>query len=97
MFYVQTASNPKLLNAVVSSSSILISPKISKKINNILPNKYFSYVFFKKVYTTLSSKKLHLNFIPVYHNTLIRFMEYISGNKVLVQFYPFVSQSITTP
>jgi hypothetical protein len=64
--------------------------------SNVLPNSKFNYTFFKKIYTTSNSKKLYLNFIPTYYNTIVRFMEYVSGSKVLVQFYPFINQSITT-
>ena len=62
---------------------------------NLLPTKNFKYVFFKKLYTTVNLKKLHLNVNHTYHNTIIRFMENLSGNKTLLQFYPFVNQSIT--
>ena len=63
--------------------------------SNVLPSNNFSYIFLKKVYSSLSHNKINVNFIPVYYSTLVRFMENISGNKVLIQFYPFVNQSIT--
>lgn len=63
-------------------------------ITNLIPSKTFSYVFFKKVFTSLLNSKMNLNLIPIYHNTLIRFMEHIFGHKVLLQFYPFVNQSL---
>jgi hypothetical protein len=71
------------------------SKKNLLKTTNILPSKNFNYVFFKKLYTSLNLKKMHLNINHTYHNTIIRFMENLSGNKTLLQFYPFVNQSIT--
>ena len=60
----------------------------------MLPHKLFSYQIFKKLYTSTSSKKLHLNIIPIYQTTIVRFLESLSGNKVLLQFNPFVHQSL---
>ena len=36
----------------------------------------------------------HIIAIPTYHNTIVRFIENLSGNKTTLQFYPFVNQSI---
>lgn len=62
---------------------------------NLIPSKTFSHVFFKKVFTSLLNSKMNLNLIPIYHNTLIRFMEHVFGHKVILQFYPFVNQSLS--
>jgi hypothetical protein len=62
---------------------------------NLIPYLTFKKVIFKKLYSSLSLKKLQLNFIPIYQNTLVRFIEFTSGNKVLLQFNPFVKDSIT--
>jgi hypothetical protein len=62
---------------------------------NILPNTIFSYIFTKKTYTSFTSIKFQTNLIPTYYNTLIRFVEFLSGNKVLFNFYPFASQSLS--
>jgi hypothetical protein len=64
--------------------------------SNLTPSKSFSKILLKKVYTTLSRNKLLLNFIPIYYTTLVRFIEDISGLSTLIQFYPFVNQSIST-
>lgn len=63
--------------------------------HNLLPSKNFNFVFTKKVYTSLSYNRINSNFIPLYQTTLVRFIENVSGHKTLVQFYPFVQQSIT--
>ena len=63
--------------------------------NNLNPTKNFNYICIKKIYTSLSTNRINLNFIPFYQNTLVKFMEHITGHKTLIQFYPFVQQSIT--
>jgi len=98
-------TNPNLLKLTLNpntypSKNLLITKvipyAITKSNTNLIPSKYFSKIFLKKVYTSLSHNKLTTNFIPIYYTTLIRFMEDISGNSILLQFYPFVNQSITT-
>ena len=63
--------------------------------SNLLPNNNFRYVFFKKIYSLNSTKSINLDFVPWYYNTLIRFIENISGRKVIFQYYPFVHQNIS--
>jgi hypothetical protein len=91
--------NPIRIHSVITFFLKNFSPKfkIFKKIilSNIKPDKNFRLVFFKKILTSSNLKKIHLNFIPFYYNTLVRFMEYISGKKTLIQFYPFINQSVT--
>jgi hypothetical protein len=101
--------NPLLLKLIITKSSIkerllfslpntLLSLPYNKNThntNNILPCNSFSHTLLKKVYSSLSQNKINLNFIPIYYTTLIRFMENISGNKILIQFYPFVNQSVS--
>lgn len=71
-------------------------PKLSNFFTtNLIPSKTFSHVFFKKVFTSLLNSKMNLNLIPIYHNTLVRFMEHIFGHKIVLQFYPFVNQSLS--
>jgi hypothetical protein len=62
---------------------------------NLVPSLIFKKVIFKKLYSSSSLKKLRLNFIPIYQNTLVRFIEFTSGNKILLQFNPFVKDSVT--
>lgn len=42
-----------------------------------------------------ANQSMRLNLIPWYYNTLIRFIEHTTGHKALVQFYPFIHQSLT--
>jgi hypothetical protein len=83
-----------LMNQLMFSAN---TPLFLHELNtNLTPSKYFRKVFLKKVYTSFSRNKLMLNFIPIYYSTLIRFMEDVSGNSILLQFYPFVNQSVST-
>jgi hypothetical protein len=92
-------SNPNVLsNYSTSSKWDTILKKITNTpelVTNITPNSKFNYCVSRKIQTSFASKKTRLNFIPIYKTTMIRFMEYISGKKILLQFYPFVDQNIT--
>jgi len=68
----------------------------NKHVSNLKPCVFFKHVFIKKVYTSMSLKKLRINCVPLVSHTVVRFMEYLSGRKTLIQFYPFVNQSVTT-
>jgi hypothetical protein len=70
-------------------------PNIPLFATNIQPHMKFKFIIFKKIYAFFTNNKIHKNIIPIYHNTLIRFAEHCSGKKILIQFYPFVNQSIT--
>jgi len=87
-----TINNQFIFNLLPSSNKKNLG---KQSLSNVLPSQHFSHIFFKKVYSSLSYNKINTNFIPIYYTTLIRFMENISGNKVLIQFYPFINQSIT--
>jgi hypothetical protein len=63
--------------------------------NNLIPHKKFNILLTKKINSFFYSKKIKLNFIAIYQTTLIRFVEYISGKKILLHFNPFVSQSLS--
>jgi hypothetical protein len=68
--------------------------KIYVNNNNLVPSNYFNFILTKKLYTSTSKTKININILPIYYTSIIRFMESISGNQTLVQFNPFVSQSI---
>ena len=92
-------TNKRGINQLVTLFSNNINTYINKTTpynTNLLPSKYFSFLLTKNVYTSMSQDKISKNIIPIYHHTLIRFMENLSGNLILLQFYPFVNQSITT-
>tara|TARA_B110001450_G_scaffold193287_1_gene181522 strand:- start:8858 stop:9295 length:438 start_codon:yes stop_codon:yes gene_type:complete len=92
LFLPKNNDQVRLMFSLPQTSSLINNPI---NINNILPSSNFRHTLVKKVYSSLSYNKVNLNFIPIYYTTLIRFMENISGNKILIQFYPFVNQSVT--
>lgn len=63
--------------------------------SNIQAASVFKKSFIKKSFSQYSDNTFHQNLIPWYHNSLIRFIEHISGKKALVQFYPFLNESIS--
>ena len=62
---------------------------------NLQPHKSFSYITSKKILSLFSTNKIREDIIPLYYNTLIRFMEHCSGKKIFIQLYPFLNQNIT--
>jgi len=63
-------------------------------LTNLVPHNSFRKHFSKKVLNSFANRLFREDIIPYYQNTLIRFMEYCTGRKVLFQFYPFVNQHI---
>lgn len=63
-------------------------------LTNLVPHSSFQKHFSKKVLNSFANRLFREDIIPFYQNTLIRFMEYCTGRKVLFQFYPFVNQHI---
>jgi hypothetical protein len=92
-------NNPTVLKNFIGTESRIVLKQLSqlkKLVTNLTPDLNFRYQVLKKIQTSFSSKKTQLNFIPIYKTTVIRFIEYISGNKTLIQFYPFINQNIQT-
>lgn len=100
LLYYKNLSNrvnpPKTLNILTKFYKKLPLLTSTNPNNNLWPSKHFNYEVLKSVYTSTSRDKITTNLIPVYYHTLIRFMENLSGNLILLQFYPFINQSITT-
>lgn len=95
-FIVSTLPTKITKNPTSFFSKVLKTHSNNNKVfSNLTPSNKFSYVFLKKVFSSQSMSKLSKNFIPIYHNTLIRFIENMSGSSVIIQFYPFVDQSIS--
>lgn len=63
-------------------------------LTNLVPHDSFRKHFAKKVLNSFANRLFREDIIPFYQNTLIRFIEYCTGRKVLFQFYPFVNQHI---
>jgi hypothetical protein len=61
---------------------------------NIYPVPSFRKRVAKKVKKYVTSSILRLNITPWYHNTLIRFFEHCSGNKVLLQYNLSVANQV---
>ena len=62
---------------------------------NLQPHNCFRYITSKKILSLFSTNKIREDVIPLYYNTLIRFMEHCSGKKIFIQLYPFLNQNIT--
>lgn len=63
---------------------------------NLKMSNSFRKVFKKKAFDYYSMCSFSENVIPIYHNTLIRFLEHSTGSPVVVQFYPFMYQNVTS-
>jgi hypothetical protein len=62
--------------------------------SNLQPHKSFKYIISKKILSLFSTNKIREDVIPLYYNTLIRFMEHCSGKKIFLQLYPFLNQNV---
>ena len=62
---------------------------------NLQPHNCFRYITSKKILSLFSTNKIREDVIPLYYNTLIRFMEHCSGKKIFIQLYPFLNQNVT--
>jgi hypothetical protein len=59
-------------------------------VNNFLPTKFFFLLIKKKFIKVFKHDKFNCTIAPFYNNTLIRFLENISGKKIFIKFYSFV-------
>ena len=62
--------------------------------NNLKPVPAFKKTLVKKIKKYVTSSILRLNITPWYHNTIIRFFEYCSGNKVFLQYYLSIANRV---
>lgn len=63
-------------------------------INNLTPSPHFNFSIFKKISGSHSDGIFTMSSVPWHYNTIIRFMEFCSGKKILFQFYPFLFQAV---
>lgn len=99
---LQSCNNSTIrhLGALMDSLFIKIFSKLNSKhsvnyfINNLVPNQHFNFSIFKNVSGSHSEGVFTMSSIPWHYNSIIRFMEFCSGKKVLFQFYPFLFQSV---
>jgi hypothetical protein len=83
------------LDLVVLQTKYALTSSFTNKFSNLLPHKSFQRIVSKKILSLFSTNKIREDIIPYYYNTLIRFMEHLSGKKILIQLYPFLNQNIT--
>ena len=79
-------------------SIFMIKHEINDVAKKYLPIKVQSIIKILKNYKSFSKRlnnDYNVNFLPIYQTTVVRFMEHLTGNKVLLQLYPFVHQSLT--
>jgi len=60
----------------------------------MFPSPAFNFLITKKVYKSQMDRSGKESFIPWYYNTIVRFLENISGSKILFQFYPFMHKNV---
>lgn len=77
------------------SKQLLSNAQVDQLQNtNLTPHQAFNKVFTKKVLNSFANRLFRDDIIPLYQNTLIRFIEFCTGKKAMFQFYPFVNQHI---
>ena len=97
-------TNPLLLKSLIFSYKGLDNGDRIRKIfhdwtskshySNLNPHSAFNKRFSKKVLNSFANRRFREDIIPMYQNTLVRFIEFCTGKKALFQFYPFVNQHI---
>jgi hypothetical protein len=91
LFTTNTSTIHKTLASLLQNGTRECSPIF---LTNLVPHDSFRKHFSKKVLNSFANRLFREDIIPYYQNTLIRFIEYCTGRKVLFQFYPFVNQHI---
>ena len=90
-----------LLNPVLLKWHLLQNPSYKafgsqiKGFSNLVPDEAFNKNLSKKVLNSFANRKFREDLIPLYQNTVVRFIEFCTGKKALFQFYPFVNQHIS--
>ena len=62
--------------------------------SNLLPSSSFSSTISKYISSLHLHNKIREDFVPLYFHTLVRFVEAATGKRFILQFYPFLHQSI---
>ena len=95
--------HPWLLNTLIDTSSFKknstsllqhFAIPVNLSYTNLQPHKSFNYITSKKILSLFSTNKIREDVIPMYYNTLVRFMEHCSGKKIFIQLYPFLNQNV---
>ena len=88
--------NNNLYNIFRRITTVLLQ-KVNKTFviaTNMFPSPAFNFLITKKVYKSQMDRSGKESFIPWYYNTIVRFLENISGSKILFQFYPFMHKNV---
>ena len=72
----------------------LLDPKLTEA--NLIPHITFNPNFKKGLIDDVISRKFHPNSAQWFYDTVIRFIEFLSGRRVLFQFYPALQNAILT-
>ena len=86
-----------MLAPLPSTSQPLLNVKNYLNLNlntNIAPHPSFTKSLNKKVLNSFTNKAFNENLIPWYQHTFVRFIEDCTGKKILLQYYPFLSQTV---
>jgi len=100
IFSKKSAYSTRFIYTMINTLFIKYFSKIDKNVsknclnNNLIPNSNFSFSIFKKISGSFADGVFTMSSTPWHYNSIIRFMEFCSGRKVLFQFYPFLAQSI---
>ena len=103
-----TTSNKLLLKSILATpmfkkqsiiQSLTTSLNVKNYLNlnlntNIAPHPSFTKSLNKKVLNSFTNKAFNENLIPWYQHTFVRFIEDCTGKKILLQYYPFLSQTV---
>ena len=85
----------KLLGRSQNSRHFIKSLRLSESdYTNIYPVADFRKRVLKRVKKFVTGTMLRVNLTPWYHNTIIRFFENCSGNKVMLQYYLSVASRV---
>jgi hypothetical protein len=83
-------STSKTLTSILAPASLPNSNH-----SNLYPHESFQKQLSKRVLNSFANRKFREDIIPTYQNAIIRFIEFCTGKKALLQFYPFVNQHIS--
>lgn len=101
LFKVALLSRPKFFDSTTTSFIKLQSSETYIDTNvvqntNIVPNRVFSHVMSKKLRSFFVDTAFKPYITPWYYNTIIRFIEFVSGKQVILKTYPFLAKEVST-
>lgn len=85
---IKKIKTPNLLKLL--KDFFFYSEKNIPYVNNIVPNPSFSYIIKKKMLKVFNYSKFTTSVGMWYHSSLIKFLEFSTGKKVLVKFFSFL-------